>query len=56
MEKKEFESKLLEPISLIDLDCNDFIKKRFIFLKNNNLIPNLLISGPPGSGKSTTGK
>jgi len=56
MEKKEYEFKFHEPESLIDLDCNDFIKKKFIFLKNNNLIPNLLVSGPPGSGKSTTGK
>ena len=44
------------PNSLIDLDCSDFVKRKFIFLKNNNSIPNLLITGPPGSGKSTAGK
>ena len=39
---------------LSDLSCSNFIKQKFIFLKNNYTLPNLLISGPPGSGKSTT--
>lgn len=43
-------------ISLKNLDCNEFVKKKLIFLRNNFSVPNLLISGPPGSGKSTAGK
>ena len=49
-------SSVYQPICLKDLDCSEPIKKKFIFLKNNKSIPNLLISGPPGSGKSTTSK
>jgi DNA polymerase III delta prime subunit len=45
-----------QPNSLEDLDCNDFIKNKLVFFKNNSFVPNLLISGPPGSGKTTAGK
>ena len=56
MESTAFQFNLYEPRFITDLDCNEFVKKKLIFLKNNNSIPNLLISGPPGSGKSTAGK
>ena len=53
MERISSKFKFYEPKFIKDLDCSKFIKEKLIFLKNNNLIPNLLISGPPGSGKST---
>ena len=56
MKELEMHSKIYQPDSLEELDCSEFIKKKFIFLKKNKSIPNLLITGPPGSGKSTTGK
>ena len=45
-----------KPLYLKDLDCSELIKRKFIFLKTNKSIPNLLVSGPPGSGKSTASK
>jgi Mg-chelatase subunit ChlI len=49
-------SSFYKPLYLKDLDCSELIKRKFIFLKTNKSIPNLLVSGPPGSGKSTASK
>ena len=45
-----------KPKNIEDLDCNVFMKQKFKFLKKHTIIPNLLVSGPPGSGKTTTSK
>jgi replication factor C subunit 2/4 len=41
------------PKTLNNLSIHNILKKKFILMKKKKVIPNLILSGPPGSGKTS---
>ena len=44
------------PLQISDIQIESNIRKRFLNMLHQNNIPNLIIYGPPGSGKTSIGK
>ncbi|AFP65338.1 DNA replication factor C complex subunit Rfc2 (nucleomorph) [Chroomonas mesostigmatica CCMP1168] len=55
MMKKNYQHwiKKYNPLSLNQLSMNKSIKKKFISLTQQMIVPNLVLAGPPGSGKTS---
>ncbi len=45
-----------KPLKLNDIQIEANIKEKFLNMLYQNNIPNLIIYGPPGSGKTSIGK
>lgn len=45
-----------KPRLLCELSIHKSLKKKFFYMNKKMLLPNIIMSGPPGSGKTTGSK